>query len=55
MQKTDTVGMSGISHSSPTKQNALTMLDHPQKDHNDMWGIPDDGGQHYPPDTGLNR
>lgn len=55
MQMTIIVGMPGISHSSPTKQHALTMLHHPLKDPNNMWDIPDEGGQLSPPDTELNR
>lgn len=54
MQMNVTVGMPGISHSSPTKQHALAMLHHPQKGPDDMWDMSDEGGHHSPPDSGLN-
>lgn len=55
MQMTVTVGMPGISHSSTTKQHALAMLYHPQKDPDDMWDMSDEGGPRSPLNAGLNR
>lgn len=55
MQMTVTVGMPGISHSSPTKQHTLAMLRHPQTGPDDMQDMSDEGGHHSLPDTGLNR
>lgn len=53
MLMTVSVGMPGISHSSPTKQHALAMVHHPDPD--DTWDMSDEGGHHSPADPGLNR
>lgn len=55
MQITVTVGMSGISHSSLTKQHALAMLHYPQKDPDDMWDMSDEGAIFLHQVVGLNR
>lgn len=52
---TVTVGMPGISHSSPTKQHALAMLHYPQKDPDDMWDMPDEEATIPHQVLGLNR